>query len=105
MSWFAPAASLFKYAKHCLDPDVSSYDPQYAEQAAALEKKYLAAAKPRHHHAIKLALLDYFGRRKEALISLPGPLERLVKWFVLILRRFATAAGVVFGYFEAHSLC
>ena len=33
MSWFAPAASLFKYAKHCLDPDVSSYDPQYAAQA------------------------------------------------------------------------
>ena len=87
MSWFAPAASLFKYAKHCLDPDVSSYDPQYAAQAAALEKKYLAAAKPRHHHAIKLALLDYFGRRNEALISLPGPLERLVCDWLLAERR------------------
>ena len=82
-----PLLELFKYAKHCLDPDVSSIDPQYAEQHAALEAKYLAAAKPRHHHAIKLALLDYFGRRNEALIKLPGPLERFVTGWLLAEER------------------
>lgn len=47
-------------------PDLSSYDPSLRVDASLLEN-----AKPHHRYAVELAMRDLYGKRMEALISLP----------------------------------
>lgn len=55
--------------KNVLNPDVTHYDPALIDQ---IDSSLLEKCKPHHRQAIELAMHDLYGKRMEALISLPG---------------------------------
>lgn len=61
--------------KNVLNPDVSSYDPILL---AHVDKSLLENCKPHHRRAIELAMRDLYGKRMEALITLPKSWENYI---------------------------
>ncbi|KAL1518920.1 hypothetical protein AB1Y20_003192 [Prymnesium parvum] len=61
-------------------PDMSSYDPDLVDQ---VDPSLLRDCKPHHRQAIELALHDLYGKRMEALISLPPSWKEYVCTHVL----------------------
>ncbi len=65
--------ALFKFVKHIVEPDMSSYDP-----SCEIDHSLLKNCKPHHREAVELAMRDLYGRRMEAIIRLPAPVERWI---------------------------
>lgn len=59
---------VFQRVKNTLCPDVTAFDPAFSDQ---IDHSLLENCKPHHREAIKLAMFDLYGKRMEALISLP----------------------------------
>jgi len=54
-------------------PDVSSFDP-----SLRVDERLLDGCKPHHRRAICLAMKDLYGRRAEAVLRLPAPVEAAI---------------------------
>jgi hypothetical protein len=65
-----PSRSALARIANVFNPDVEEYDPALTKDMSLLEK-----CKPHHREAVELTLHDLYGKRMEALITLPRSWE------------------------------
>lgn len=62
--------TLFRTLKHLVEP------PLELDGSLEIDKSLLENCKPHHRKAVEMAITDLYGRRHEALIRLPAPMEK-----------------------------
>ena len=88
--------------KNVFNPDQSGYDPALADQ---IDPSLLDNCKPHHREAIELAMHDLYGKRMEALISLPKSWENYLctnvlkdkRDYTLLLTFMQCTAWIIFS--------